>query len=134
MREVYKVGAIIIKDKKLLIVKERDLDLFISPGGKPEKWETPRETLERELKEEIGAQLIDMKPWGKFSSETAKPEKYDWITMDTYFVRIKGDIKPSGEIEEIAWVGKDYKQQNVKLAPLLEKIILPKLIEMNLIE
>lgn len=134
MREVYKIGAIIIKDRKLLVVKEKNLDLLISPGGKPEGNETPQKTLRRELKEELNVEPISIKPWREFNSETASKENYDWITMDAYFVEIDGKIKPSSEIEDFYWIGKDYKQKNIKLAPLLEKHIVPKLIEMNLIE
>lgn len=134
MREVYKIGAIIIKDRKLLVVKERNLDLLISPGGKPEGNETPQETLRRELKEELNVEPMNIKRWGEFNSKTATKENYDWITMDTYFVEIDGEIKPCSEIEDFFWIGKDYKQKNIKLAPLLKKHIVPKLIEMNLIE
>ncbi|MDI6807157.1 MAG: NUDIX domain-containing protein [Candidatus Aenigmarchaeota archaeon] len=132
MKEVYKVGAIIIKDKKLLVVKERGVDVFISVGGRPKKSETPVETLTRELKEELNVELTYAKPFGKFSAEAIG--NYDWINMDAYFVEVAGEIKPSSEIEDFYWVGKDYKQKNIRLAPLLEKVIVPKLIQMRLIE
>jgi hypothetical protein len=52
--------------------------------------------------------------------------------MYTYFVETKGDFKPQSEIESFEWIGRDYKKNDIKVASILEKFIIPKLIEMKL--
>lgn len=51
--------AIIIQDKKLLVIKNRDPegDFFILPGGGQDHGETLHDALSRECKEEIGAEV-----------------------------------------------------------------------------
>ncbi len=64
MKEYKQLGAygIIIKDNKILLIKkyggpyDGKLDL---PGGTIEFCETPSETLKRELKEEVGIEIVD---------------------------------------------------------------------------
>ena len=56
-KEINVVGAIIIKDEKILCAQRGNTKALASlwefPGGKIEEGETPREALERELVEEI---------------------------------------------------------------------------------
>ncbi|WP_372348295.1 NUDIX domain-containing protein [Streptomyces sp. KL116D] len=52
------VAAAVVEDGKLLVVsKQAAPDVFYIPGGKPEAGEQPEETLERELREELGVEL-----------------------------------------------------------------------------
>jgi 8-oxo-dGTP diphosphatase len=132
MRRIHKVGAVILKDRKLLVVKKNTGDIFISPGGKRRKNETPEETLRRELKEELDVELVSMRPFGVFKDK-AIYEKNTQLIMDTYFVRIKGEAKPRSEIERIVWIDRNYEQQRVEVAPILEKFIIPRLIKMGLL-
>ncbi len=132
MRRIYKVGAVILKNKKLLLVKKRSGDILISPGGKPENDETPEETLRRELREELNVELIGMKHLDIFKDK-AVYEKNTQLVMDVYIAKIKGNLKPSSEIEDAIWISKDYKKNGIKVAPILERFIIPRLIEMNLL-
>lgn len=66
---IFKIGAIIIRDRKLLVVRKRAPDNraeFIIPGGRPEGIETHQEALARELEEELGVTLISMRHFGSF--------------------------------------------------------------------
>lgn len=128
---VHARSAIIVKDGKLLVVKEFEEDEYHIPGGTVKKFETPEKTLERELMEEIGVKLISMKPFGKFNSKTFSG---DDLLLETYFVEVKGTPKPRSEIENLSWVGKDHKSGRIKLTVPSQKYILPKLIAMNLLE
>lgn len=125
---VHKIAGIIVKEKKFLAVKEYDLDVLMTPGGTMEKNETPRVTLERELKEEINVDLISMQPFGTFYDR-----EYDLI-LDTYFAEIKGEPKPHSEMEEIFWVNSKFQDKKVKLPAPMIKYIIPKLLKLNLIE
>lgn len=130
--EIHKIAAIILKDKKTLVVKKNLGDIFISPGGRVEGEETPEQTLRRELKEELDVNLISMKPFGIFRDKSTYEDAQ--LIMDTYFAEIEGELKPQAEIEKFEWVGKDYDKQNIKIASILHRFIFPKLIEEGLIE
>ena len=56
-----RVGAIIIKDNKLLLLTRHGFQHIWTPGGKIEPGESDEECLRRELKEEIDAELKEMK-------------------------------------------------------------------------
>lgn len=130
MKKIYKIGAVILKDKKTLLVKKFGGDILISPGGVREEGETPEQTLRRELREELDVELIDMEPFGFFTDKATYENAQ--IIMDTYIVNTKGKFTPKSEIEKIVWIGKDYEKQNIKIASILEKFIIPKLIKMGL--
>ena len=127
---INKIAAIILKDKKLLLVRKKSGDILISPGGMIKENETPEQTLKRELKEELDVDLISKTPFGIFTDKATYEDAH--LIMYTYFVETKGDFKPKSEIESFEWIGKDYKKNNVKVASILEKFVIPKLIEMKL--
>lgn len=129
---IYKVGAVIIKGRKLLVVKKRGLETFISPGGKPQGNEGPQATLVRELNEELGVRVLDALWLGCFEGEAVFDDAQ--IMMDTYVVQIAGNPKPHSEIEGLAWINSKYKDAGIKVAPLIEQFIIPKLVEMKLID
>jgi len=129
---IHKMAGIILKDKKFLAVKEYDMDILLTPGGRAEENETPEETLRRELKEKTDANLISMKPFGTFSDRT-HDNKNDLI-LETYFAEIEGILTPNSEIENFFWVNSKFTDPQVSLSMPLKKYIIPKLLEMNLIE
>ena len=56
-----KVGGIIIKNKKVLVVRKKtkeNFPEFIIPGGKRETGETDVETLQREIQEEVNLKVV----------------------------------------------------------------------------
>ncbi len=130
LKIINKIAAIIVKDKKLLLVKKKDGDILISPGGMIKGDETPEETLKRELKEELDVEFVDKKPFGIFTDKATYEDAN--LIMYAYFVETKGDLKPKSEIEKFEWIGKDYKKKNIKVASVLEKFVIPKLIDMEL--
>lgn len=131
MKIINKIGAVILKNKKMLVVKKGGGDIFISPGGMVEGRETPEQTLRRELKEELNVELIDKTPFGIFTDKATYEEETHLI-LYTYLVKTKGEFKPQSEIESFVWIGKKYKKEGIKVSSILENFIIPKLIEMNL--
>lgn len=62
---------LIVKDNKFLLVKRRPDDdnhpgKWALPGGSMEEGETPEQTLNREVDEELGISISDYKPLGKY--------------------------------------------------------------------
>lgn len=58
MTTIIKVRWIIIKDNKIFLVRDSETGNFMLPWWKQENWETIKQTLYRELKEEIWVDVI----------------------------------------------------------------------------
>ena len=52
-----RVGAIILKDGKVLMVKNNKDDYYYSIGGRIQFGETARQAIKREVKEELGFEM-----------------------------------------------------------------------------
>jgi len=131
MKIINKIAAVILKDKKLLLLKKKSGDVLIMPGGKVKGDETPEKTLRRELMEELDIKLIKKRPFGIFTDKATYEDAQ--LIMYTYFVETKGDIRPQSEIEGCEWVDKNYKKKGIKVASIIEKFVIPKLIDMELL-
>ncbi|MBI2499650.1 NUDIX domain-containing protein [Candidatus Woesearchaeota archaeon] len=126
MESIYKVGAIVLNDKKQLLVvrkKFKDRTEYIIPGGRQEKNENDYETLARELLEELGVKVISKEFFGKFN-EQAIFENIP-LTMSVYRVEIEGVPKPQSEIKEYVWIDKEYGSKGISLGTVLSKHIIP---------
>lgn len=123
---VYKVGAIILEGRKLLVVRKKGTALFIAPGGKQQPGESALETLARELKEELGVSLVGATFFARFEDTSAFESAP--IVMDVYESVVSGAIRPASEIEECRWVQSDFGSRGVKLGSILAKHIIPRLI------
>jgi len=130
--DINKVGGLCIRDKKLLVVHKKGLKDHISVGGKIEPGETDVQCLQREVKEELGCGIKNPKYYDVFEAST-----YDnkTIRMPCYFMELGGEIKlnPLDNIDGILWIGKDYKEKGITLAPILEIFVLPRLIKEGLL-
>lgn len=108
---IKKVGADIIKNRKLLVVsKKKYPDQFMLPGGKPEKNETELETLTRELQEELQLRVISTKLLGKH--ETTSMFETEPLTMTVYLTKVHGTPTPDTEIASYKWI--DIDSQNTE--------------------
>lgn len=133
MKFIDKVGAIILSNKNILVVRKRTLDNreeFIIPGGKREGNETDEETLIRELKEEINVETLSLKYFDTYN-DIAVFENIP-IQVKAYITEIKGDISVANEIKEYIWVDRHYKNKDIKLGSILSDYIIPNLINLDL--
>ncbi len=62
-----RVSAIIIQDKKILLIHEKDIDHRSTPGGGIDNDETHEDTLHRELREELDITMVTMKLYHTFT-------------------------------------------------------------------
>ena len=103
---IKKVGAAIIKNRKLLVVSKKTYpDQFMLPGGKPEKDETELETLTRELQEELHLKIISSKLLG--IHETTSMFEKEPLTMTVYLTKVDGIPAPNTEIASYKWIDID---------------------------
>ncbi len=123
-----KVAGVILKDNKLLLVRSHSQDKFLMPGGKREGNEDDIAALRRELKEELSCDLRS----ARFLTELRGKAEYEdeMLKMRLYLAEISGNIKPSSEVAEFAWMGRDDK---IAVSGFFEKLIYPELIIRRLI-
>lgn len=110
----YRVGAIIIYDGKVLVVKNHKSTYFYSVGGRVRYNETCEEAIKREVKEEIGIDMeIDRAVFfhEQFFDEKDSKEHFHEISM-YYLMKVPENIKDimcyslneNGIDEEIFWL------------------------------
>lgn len=133
---VKRAGAIIIKDKKVLVARAKDLGaIFLPPGGAVEKSETMEQALIREIFEELKIVIneSDIEIFNRHFKKADQDEDFD-LQLDAFIIKKwTGEITPDNEIEEIVWIESTNKQK-IKLGSIFESEILPKLKAQNLID
>lgn len=83
------------------------------------------------MREEIGCEAIQPKHFATFEGQAHDPTKT--IRTPCYLIELKGEISPKAEIEEIAWIDKDYEKKGIQVAPMLRLHIIPELIRKGLL-
>lgn len=132
--DIHKAGAVIIKDRHFLVTRSIGKDIFVAPGGKLEPGETSKQSLVRELQEELDIAIkeIDLEHIGTFTAQAAGNESKT-VQMEVFFFNGHiGDPKASREVEEIIWV--NSKSKGVKLGSIFEHEVMPLLKEKGLID
>jgi glycosyltransferase involved in cell wall biosynthesis/8-oxo-dGTP pyrophosphatase MutT (NUDIX family) len=123
---INKVGAAIIDDGRILLARKFGTNKLIMPGGGIEPGENMEAALKRELFEELEVTKVDLElpAIGVYRAQAAfEPEMEVEITL--YRTHIEGVPKPSGEIEELVWFGRN--DDPAILSPIIKDLILPEL-------
>lgn len=104
---IRKSALITVKDGKLLVARSFGKEKFFLPGGKPDTGETPEQALHREIREElsVGLKAETVRPWGTITQQADGKAAGTTVIMDCFTAELDGQPHPSEEIEEIAWVG-----------------------------
>jgi ADP-ribose pyrophosphatase YjhB (NUDIX family) len=127
-----RVAAIIIKNKKILLVEDFAASHKYPPGGSIEKSETKIQALKRELKEELCLELISQKKYISFELINVV---YNKSQIDYCFiVKIKGEPKPDNEIKNFNYyTKKEILNKEVEIPSAYFENLIPQLIKDNLI-
>ncbi len=123
-----KIGGIIVKDRKLLVVQKKTEDQrkeYIIPGGKREGNETDLETLARELKEELQVELVRAEHLGGYE-DIAVFENVP-IHIEAYLAEIKGEPVCDSEIRSLSWIDREYMKKGIEVGSILGRFIIPEL-------
>lgn len=132
METVTRVAGIIIQDGKMLMVLGKKHQELWTPGGKIEPGETDEVCLKRELKEEVGADLLSC----EFFKEYTNPSFYhpERTTIErVYIAKISGQIKPSAEIKDFVWISKeDFERKKYPMITNDQEKLIPDLIKVGI--
>ena len=120
------VAALVLDSGKALLVRKRGTRAFMQPGGKVHADETPCETLDRELREELGCGIVPgtERLVGHYKGPAAN-EPRAILHAALYAVELAGEAAPLAEIEEMLWLDLDMPAR-VELAPFTEQFVLPR--------
>ena len=106
-----------------LLVRKRGTSAFMQPGGKRAAGETALEALTRELLEELGCAPHACARLGIFRAPAANEHGFT-VEAELFSARLAQEPRPSGEIEELAWIDPDGAIPYA-LAPLTRDHALP---------
>jgi mutator protein MutT len=130
--KIKKAGAVILDEKRrLLIVKPKDKDFYLFVGGKIEQNETPKQSLFREIEEELGIKAQEAEFYFKSPIEQAQGQPAGvTVQIWIYLVKIKDQPKASREIEKLHWLTKDeFENKKFEIGTILEEHTIPRLIK-----
>ena len=119
MERIFKSSFALIKNNKILLLKEKGVSFLKTIGGKPEEGETEEEALKREVMEEIGIEIDDIKHFGIFTNKTIGKDAD--VTISVYFAKPLGEPIITEDVEEFVWFG--AKDDISLLSPVGKDII-----------
>ncbi|MFQ5824276.1 MAG: NUDIX hydrolase [bacterium] len=122
------VGAVIIKNGKILLVKRRfepKANYWTLPGGLVELGEEVRQALIREIREECSieiepAKIIDVIDFIEYDAEARV--KFHYILIDFEAVYKGGEITPSSDVLNVKWFTKN-ELNNIELPEITQKFL-----------
>ena len=127
-----RISAVVIKDKKILLVTGYDESFYWTPGGKAEKNEREEDALKREIKEELHLNIISLKKCMKYIEKNITTKEP--MEVCCYLVETSRILKPQKEITKFIWAKKeDILSKKIILTKNTKNNLIPKLIKDNLI-
>jgi 8-oxo-dGTP diphosphatase len=93
-----------VRDGRVLGVRTRGRDMFYLPGGKPEPGESHEDALRRELHEELGVHVRELRPAFVVTAPAHGLRVETILTMHCFRGAAVGAPQPAREIAELAWL------------------------------
>jgi 8-oxo-dGTP diphosphatase len=124
-------AAAIVDAGRLLVVSKRSApDVYYLPGGKPEPGEDDASAVRRELREELDAAPVSLRPLCVVD-ETAALEGVP-MRMTVFSATLDRPPRASAELASLAWTtGVDRLAPS--LAPAVARHVVPHLVELGLL-
>src|SRR5579884_1393599 len=117
-----RAGALIIRNRKLLLVTDENAEFYWTPGGRLEEGEDYLTCLNRELEEELGIRAKSIKQY--------KDMKHEVVDARYFLVETEDELKPGHEVTDIHWYSKDdFENGKLKVSPRISEQVFPSLIK-----
>ncbi|MCH4246628.1 MAG: NUDIX domain-containing protein [Acinetobacter populi] len=119
------VASAIIANQQgqLLLVRKKNTRAFMQVGGKLEVDEAAEQALKREILEEIGCEVSQLRFIQTYHTQAANEPDHQLVSH-TFGVTIKGEPKIQAELAEMLWLDIE-KRDDYPLAPLTKELIIP---------
>jgi 8-oxo-dGTP diphosphatase len=117
------IGALVLKDQKVLLVKRSQSPskgLWALPGGKINLGETLQQAVMREVFEETGVSVIPLQPIYSFDSihkDGKGNTQFHYVIVDLLAEYKGGELKAGDDAAEVGW----FSLQDLKRISVNEK-------------
>lgn len=131
MKQITVAAALLHRGDRVFIAKrpadKKPALVWEFPGGKPEEGESLPQTLQRELKEELGIDTVI----GKFITQTTHVYDFAQVTINLFeaFMKNENDIIKDDEHADTAWVkaeeldNYEFAQADIPLLPKVKEML-----------
>lgn len=131
---ITKASLILLREnnarKELMFVKAKEKQHYVFPGGKQEPNESIEQALDREIKEELGANIKNVEKIGFVKGQTPDGRE---LEMYLYLAELLNEPSANSEIEEIRWMSRqDIDSYLPQMTPMTIEHVLPFLLEKKL--
>lgn len=104
MAELTSVAWLHVRGGRVLGVRTRGRDRFYLPGGKLKPGESHEDALIREVHEELGLQLSELRPAFSVAAPAHGLPVETLLTMHCFHATARGVPQPGAEIDELTWL------------------------------
>ena len=120
-RLIDNVALLHVQDRRVLVARSRGKDRWYLPGGKREPGETDEQTLRREIREELGVDVLPgtLHHVGTYEGVAHGQQLGTRVRMACYGARWSGQLRASGEIEQLDYLAFDDLAQAAPLVQLI---------------
>lgn len=127
-RPILGVGAVIIRDEKILLVKRRyepKANYWSLPGGLVELGEEVRQAVIREVSEECGIEIeptkiIDVIDF--IERDELESVRYHYVLIDFEAVYKSGVLTPASDVIDVRWFSKN-ELENLELPEITKRFL-----------
>jgi 8-oxo-dGTP pyrophosphatase MutT (NUDIX family) len=122
---ITKAAWLCVRDRRVLAARSKGKSAFYLPGGKPEPGERMEEALIREVKEELSVDLVPASVLfvRRFTAQAHGKSAATTLRMECFSAEYIGEISPSNEIEEFAWLAyADYDKGSAAFKLVLDEL------------